>query len=635
MNSLRGYIGERSLAEEMFRLAVEACPNGMIMVDSDGEIVMANSEIEQQFGYKREELIGQRVDILVPRRLQAQHALHRASFTHRPGAGEPETRRMGAGRDLFGLRKDGTEFPVEVGLNPIRAGEHLLVLGVIVDISQRKQIERLKEEFVSTVSHELRTPLTSIAGSLGLLAGQWSGKLPESAARLLSIAHKNSQRLVRLINDILDIEKIESGRVVFNSVRVSAKSIVEQAIEDNRGFALGYGVGIQLDPASIDCELNVDPDRLCQVITNLLSNAAKFSPSSGDVIVSVRSYAAMVRIAVRDYGSGVPESFSPHIFGKFAQADGTISKDKGGTGLGLSIVKQIVLRLGGEVGFIDAAGGGTEFWVDLPIWDDSAGGEIDLLYDAAAPRILLCDDDRAVARTVRLRLGAAGFAVDFAHTVDMAMTRSAATKYAVVLVDLRLRGGDGIDLILRMREIPSHRNTPILVLSEDTEHGRGDVRSSRLNVLYWLGKPIDFSRLIQLLRVLTAPQTRERPRILHLDDDHDILSMVMHTLHPIADVISADTIESARHIIATDRIDLAILDTELRGSSGLDLLPELTDDLGHWIPVILFSALSGEMVCGDQVDVAIQMPGTTLSDLLISVSDRLTLLPAGFPLVPV
>lgn len=111
--------------------------------------------------------------------------------------------------------------------------------------------------------------------------------------------------------------------------------------------------------------------------------------------------------------------------------------------------------------------------------------------------------------------------------------------------------------------------------------------------------------------------------------------MVMHTLHPIADVISADTIESARHIIATDRIDLAILDTELRGSSGLDLLPELTDDLGHWIPVILFSALSGEMVCGDQVDVAIQMPGTTLSDLLISVSDRLTLLPAGFPLVPV
>lgn len=632
MNNMQGYIGESGHAEEMFRLAVEACPNGMIMIDGDGRMVMVNSEIEQQFGYKREELIGRRVDMLVPERLQTQHVRHRASFTQSPGADQPETRRMGAGRDLFGLRKDGTEFPVEVGLNPIRAGEHLLVLSVIVDISQRKQMERLKEEFVSTVSHELRTPLTSIAGSLGLLVGQWSGKLPESAARLLSIAHKNSQRLVRLINDILDIEKIESGRVVFNSVRASAKSIVEQAIEDNRGFALGYGVGIQLDPASIDCEFNVDPDRLCQVITNLLSNAVKFSPSGNDVIVSVRRHAAMVRIAVRDHGSGIPESFRPHIFGKFAQADGTISKEKGGTGLGLSIVKQIVLRLGGEVGFDDAVGGGTEFWVDLPVWDGGAGGEIDLHYDATAPRILLCDDDRAVACIVRINLGAAGFAVDFAHTVDMAMARAGATKYAVILVDLRLREGDGIELILRIRELPGHRNTPVLVLSGDTEHGRGDVRSSRLNVLGWFAKPIAFGRLIQLLQALTAPQIGERPRILHVDDDYDVLSVVMHTLRPIADVISADSIESARRIIATDRIDLAILDIELGGKCGLDLLPHLTDSLGHPIPVVVFSALSDDFVCGDQVDAALQKSESALPDLLIAVRDRLVLMPSRPPL---
>jgi PAS domain S-box-containing protein len=240
MAEMGHFIAEQGVAEEMFRLAVEACPSGMLMIDSDGKMVMVNSEIENQFGYARGELIGQPVDILVPERLRTQHARHRHHFTP-----TPETRRMGAGRELFGRRKDGTEFPVEVGLNPIRFGDHLFVLGVIVDISQRKHIERVKEEFISTVSHELRTPLTSISGSLGLLASRWTEQLPPSAARLLTIAHKNCQRLVRLINDILDIEKIESGRLVLNCVRLDLRQVAEQAIEDNRGFAQGYGVKVR------------------------------------------------------------------------------------------------------------------------------------------------------------------------------------------------------------------------------------------------------------------------------------------------------------------------------------------------------------------------------------------------------
>jgi PAS domain S-box-containing protein len=245
------------------------------------------------------------------------------------------------------------------------SGRLIGAINLLVDISERKRLERLKDEFVSTVSHELRAPLTSISGSLGLLIGGATGKLPDAAERLLAIAQSNSQRLVRLVNDILDIEKMESNWIAFNFKLVEARAVVQQAIEDNRGFADSYRVRIRLDPASVAGEVHADPDRLVQVVTNLLSNAIKFSPADGEVVASVGRRDDLIRISVRDHGPGIPLDFRPRMFEKFAQADATDAGRKGGTGLGLSIVKQIVARLGGAVDFEDAPGGGTVFHVDL------------------------------------------------------------------------------------------------------------------------------------------------------------------------------------------------------------------------------------------------------------------------------
>ena len=476
---------ERGLAEEMFRLAVEACPSGMVMVDGDGKMVMVNTEVEQQFGYLREELIGQPVDMLVPVRLRSQHTF------------QPETRRMGAGRNLFGLRKDGTEFPVEVGLNPIRAGEGLLVLSVIVDISERKRMDRLKDEFVATVSHELRTPLTSIAGSLGLLVGQWAGKLPESAARLLVIAHKNSQRLVRLINDILDIEKMESGEVVFDMKRVEVCPLVEQTIEANRGFAESYGVRVRLDPECKPVDVRADPDRLAQIVINLISNAIKFSPPGEEVVVGAEARGETVRISVRDHGHGIPAEFRPRIFEKFAQADATDARQKGGTGLGLSIVKQIVDRLGGELGFDDAPGGGTTFHVELPAWDPAVDQEI-----------------------------------DFQAETDI-------------------------------------------------------------------------------------------PRILHLDDDHDVLAAVADALGTTADVVSVDCIEDARRALADDRYDLAVLDISLGAASVMDFLPDLRNSQGGMIPAIIFAAHGTDIACDEQIGATLSKSQTSIESLVATIHGRL------------
>jgi PAS domain S-box-containing protein len=360
------------LAADAANMAVDACPNAMVLTDGAGRIVLVNAKTERLFGYARGELIGNTIEVLLPERLREGHVRTRREFTL-----NPVPRRIGADRNLLGLRHDGREFPIEIGLYPIQRDRNATVLSVIVDNAEGERTDRLKDEFVSTVSHELRTPLTSIAGSLGLLIGGAAGPLPEPALRLIRIAQNNSQRLVRLINDILDIEKIESGQIVFNFQRLSTRALVEQVIDANRGYADGFRVRVRLDEAAAAGEVYADPDRLSQVIVNLLSNAIKFSPPDGEVDVAIKEDRASVRVAIRDRGNGIPNEFRPRIFEKFAQADVTDARKKGGTGLGLSIVKQIVTRLGGTVAFADAPGGGTAFYFDLPAWQQVAAAEID------------------------------------------------------------------------------------------------------------------------------------------------------------------------------------------------------------------------------------------------------------------
>ena len=347
----------------------------------------------------------------------------------------------------------------------------------------------MKDEFVSTVSHELRTPLTSISGSLGLLMGNAAGNLPRPMARLLAIAHNNCQRLVRLVNDILDIEKMEAGRMSFNFSRVAVRSLVAQAIEANRGFAEGYGVRVRLDEARVrprTCEpIRTGCSRSSPTCCRTQSNSLR---PDNEVSVTIEKGLDMVRLTVRDHGPGIPVDFKPLIFEKFAQADAGDARQKGGTGLGLSIVKQIVDRLSGEVGFADAPGGGTIFHVQLPCWDHVASLALDRDAKPGVPRILLCEDDLDTALTLREQLRQVGFATDFAYSVGDALTRAVATQYHAILVDIHLPDGDGVSLIVRLRALPQYHDTSIIVVSADPSRGRDDLRSSRLNVMDWLNK---------------------------------------------------------------------------------------------------------------------------------------------------
>jgi PAS domain S-box-containing protein len=571
-------ISATKTAEDKFRLAVEACPNGMMTSDAAGIITMVNGEIERLFGYRRDELVGQSLEILVPERLRRQHVRLHDGFTHHA----PAARHM-AGRELVGLRKDGTEFPVEVGLNPISTSGGPLVLSAIVDISERKRLDRLKDEFVAMVSHELRTPLTSISGALGLLMGNAAGPLPAGAVRLLTIAHTNSQRLVRLINDILDLQKIESGQVVFHLKHVDLRTLVDQTIDANRAFAQGFGVRIRLDEMSVDGEAFADSDRLAQILTNLLSNAVKFSPAGDEVVVAIERRDDTMRISVRDHGPGIPEGFKARIFEKFAQADSSDARQKGGTGLGLSIVKQLIHQHGGTVGFEPAAGGGTVFQFELPCSGPAAAKR------APHAPLLLCENDGVASALLASSLRMAGFAVEAVSTAVGACTDAADTPYAALLIELQLPDLDGIRLIRLLRGLPRHADTPIIVMSIDSAQTRSDLRAAALPICDWMEKPGDRGELVRVIHRAIIAIGIERPRVLHFEPDETPRRLVRESLRPHADIVSTRSVDGARRALANFDFDLAVLDLTHLDDAGLEMLAELRDHHGHAIPSLLFS----------------------------------------------
>lgn len=349
----------------------------IISTDTNGIIHTFNAAAQQWLGYAEEDIIGKVTPAIIhdPGEVvaRARKLSKELGVTIEPGfevfvakarLGIPDE------NEWTYIRKDGSRFPVLLSVTALRDknGDVTGFIGIGSDITERKRVERLKSEFISTVSHELRTPLTSIQGSLGLITGGMMGDLPEQVKFLMDIAYKNTDRLGRLVNDILDMEKIESGKVEITLKPVQIMPLLEQTLEANKSYGAQLHVRFALSDALPDVMVLADGDRLVQVLTNLLSNAAKFSPAHDVVNISVRRSDESVRVAVSDHGPGIPEDFKGRIFQKFSQADSSDSRRTGGSGLGLSISQALMERMGGGIGFEARPGGGTTFYVDLPEW---------------------------------------------------------------------------------------------------------------------------------------------------------------------------------------------------------------------------------------------------------------------------
>ncbi|HET7230516.1 MAG TPA: PAS domain S-box protein [Longimicrobium sp.] len=566
-------------SEERYRRIVEAAGDIIYEVDPWGRFTYANPAALRILGYQTGHVVGRHYSELM-----------RPDYHDR--AAELYTRQVreriaSTYLEFPAVAQDGREIWIGQVVQLLQEEGKVRGLHAVArDISARHEVERLKNEFVSIVSHELRTPLTSIRGSLGLLGSGKLGELPERAQRLVDIATQNSERLVRLINDILDIERIESGAISMERRAASTGDLVRQAVNAVRGMAERAGVALE---ARVDeFELQADPDRIVQVLTNLISNAVKFSPADAGaaVTVSVERDGGGARFQVADQGRGIPEDKLDTIFERFQQVDSSDSRQKGGTGLGLAISRTIVQQHGGEIGVESRLGHGSTFTFTIPPAPPAApapAAPVPTPARAAAAVLVCCAEQEA-----RTALGEAlerdGHVVLQAASGREAVSLARREAPAAIVLALAI---DGPGTLAQLRRAPQTRHVPVVMVGGEPQ--AGDLLPAAVAVK-WLPRNAGVERVVDGVRSVVGASPRI-PRVLVVEDDADLAHTLAETLADNAEtycaLTGAEAIEQARALLP----DLIVLDVALPGDDGFRVVEALrTHNHLRGIPVVVYAA---------------------------------------------
>ncbi|MEI8365531.1 MAG: PAS domain-containing sensor histidine kinase [Parachlamydiaceae bacterium] len=361
---------ERQLfeSEQRFHSLVDVAIDSILTVDDQGLILFYNNASETIFGYSRQYILGKSIHVLLSD-LNNHDILNALKF---PDQAENK-KFFEKYHNILCKRENGEIFPAEVSIGRISFEGKPVFTWILRDITDRQRLIKMKSEFISTVSHELRTPLTSINGAIGLILMGKGGKISPEMRTFVEIAHRNSERLVLLVNDILDVEKIEADKMAFNMETVDLVKVLKNIMENDRVYADSFQVSLAYDCPYKSLMLKTDTQRLTQVITNLLSNAIKFSSPKETVTLKVEQQKNKVRISIIDHGPGIPKAFQPKLFQKFVQLDSSDNRKRGGTGLGLAIAKMITQKLGGTIGFKSQEGKGSTFYIELDTGPSARG----------------------------------------------------------------------------------------------------------------------------------------------------------------------------------------------------------------------------------------------------------------------
>lgn len=577
-----------------FRELVEAAPDAILEVDSDGRIRLANEEAERVFRCVREDLIGRAIEEFVPDRFRPQHTAHRVHYI-----AHPAKRPMGSGLDLWARRGDGTEFPVDIKLSPIETDQGLRIMCVVRDITERKRAEdqirtlnqkleernreveranQLKSEFLASMSHELRTPLNAIIGFSDLLKEQSAGELNDEQQRFVGHISHGARHLRALINDILDLSKIEAGRMEFQLEKFPAPDAIEEVVTAVRPSAEVKRLRLEARVAS-GVELSADRTRFKQVLYNLLSNAIKFTPDGGAVTIEARAEADIFSLSVCDTGIGVPSEEIETIFESFHQAAATTKGVREGTGLGLAITKRLVELHRGRIWVRSELGKGSCFFVELPMGSAKTRIERESRGQTAprraTPLVLVVEDEEPARELLASYLRQEGYELAWAKSGSDALVKASQLAPDAITLDILLPEGNGWETLHRLKRDPVTARIPVVVVSVLDERGMG----LALGASEYLVKPVEKDALLKALRRYIPDLSRRTTKVLVIDDDTEtryLLSAILEAEGYVS--LLAASGKEAFDVLGRVRPGAILLDLLMPEMDGFEVLRRLNDD---------------------------------------------------------
>jgi PAS domain S-box-containing protein len=587
-------VTERKRAEVNLRNlsnALESAVEGIAQIDAQGCYVGANHAYAQMLGYKQKEIVS----------MEWQTSVHPEDLEKVTYAYQEMLKKGKSEVEARALRKDGSIFDKQIVMVKNTNQDKLIGHYCFVkDISDRREVERLKDEFVSVVSHELRTPLTSIRGSLGLVANGVLQTQPEKAQRMLEIAVNNSDRLIRLINDILDIERIESGKVMMNKQICDAASLMTQSVEVMQAMAEKAGVTIIVSPVS--ARLCADSDRIIQTFTNLLSNAIKFSPPGstilftaklGDETLNPQAEITDIVFKIQDQGRGIPGDKLEAVFGRFQQVDASDSRKKGGTGLGLAICRSIIQHHDGNIWVESQVSQGSTFYVSLPVI--SAPKQNTLFNDANTPTVLVCDDDYSARTVIQTMLFERGYRTITAASGSEAIEIAIQSQPDVIFLNLMMPEMNGWEALTILKQQPKTQNIPVIILSSIVPDAVLSTNHPEIND--WIIKPPNEQKLFKALeRALSKSSDdnlNENLKVLIVEDDLDLAQVLVAMFDRYGiKTYHAQTGREAIQLSQSLTPYLLVLDIKLPDVDGFAVVDWLRHhNYLHKVPLVVYSAI--------------------------------------------